>query len=233
MKIFGVGTDTKTVKGQKVGVLTAICYLAPSDESEVINTCPNASPGCREACLFTAGRGRFDNVKTARINKTLAFVNDRESWLTQAKSEVVSLVRKAGKQNMVPAVRLNGTSDVAWESVRLDGKSLMEHFPSVQFYDYTKAPARMKRYLAGQFPANYHLTFSRSEENQEDVEEISRLGGNVAVVFNGELPETYLGQPVINGDLSDVRFNDPKGCIVGLSGKGKGKKDLTGFVVMV
>ena len=53
---------------------------------------------------------------------------------------------------------------------------------------------------------------------------------NVAAVFH-EVPETYLGRKVINGDETDLRFLDPKGVIVGLKAKGKAKKDKTGFVV--
>ena len=37
--------------------------------------------------------------------------------------------------------------------------------------------------------------------------------------------------PIWNGDLSDVRFNDPLNGIVALQAKGKGKKDLSGFVL--
>ena len=77
MSLLSINADAKTAKGTEYGVLTGILYLAPSDESGVINTCPNATPGCREACLFTAGRGAFDNVKQGRINKTLWFHRDR------------------------------------------------------------------------------------------------------------------------------------------------------------
>ena len=55
-------------------------------------------------------------------------------------------------------------------------------------------------------------------------------GMNVAVVFR-ELPESYLGMPVISGDEDDLRFLDPPRYIVGLRAKGRAKKDTTGFVV--
>ena len=227
MKILGIGTDAKTVKGEKIGFLTGICYLAPSDESG-FNTCPHASAGCRQACLFSAGRGAFGNVKEARINKTLAFLNDRDGWMRQLIKEITALCKKAAKLGLKPAVRLNGTSDLSWESVRIDGKNIMEHFPNVKFYDYTKNPHRMRRFLAGELPANYHLTFSRSENNQADVEDIVARGGNVAVVFHKTLPATYLGRPAINGDESDIRFADAPNSIVGLIDKGKARKDCSG-----
>jgi hypothetical protein len=89
----------------------------------------------------------------------------------------------------------------------------------------------MISYLNGKMPANYHLTFSRKENNQAMVELIAKMGGNVAVVFADKLPATYLGKPVIDGDETDLRFLDGKGVIVGLKAKGKAKKDESGFVV--
>ena len=107
----------------------------------------------------------------------------------------------------------------------------MEMFPDVQFYDYTKHFNRMRKYVRGEMPKNYHLTYSRSECNQKLVEIISELGGNIATVFRNELPKTWLGKEVINGDETDLRFLDGKNKIVGLIEKGRAKKDETGFVV--
>lgn len=231
MEILGIDTNAKTVKGSEFGYMTGISYLAPSDESGVANTCPDASYGCRNACLFTAGRGAMNNVKEARINKTLAFFKNKNVWMKQLSFEIVRLVKKAGKEGKIPCVRLNGTSDLPWERVKLDGKNIMEHFSNVQFYDYTKSVARMKEFLSGKFPINYHLTFSRSEDNDADVNEVLALGGNVAVVFRGSLPETFKGFKVIDGDLTDLRFTDEKNVVVGLVEKGRAKKDCSGFVV--
>ena len=235
MVLLSVNADAKTVKGTDFGVLTGILYLAPSDESGVMNTCPNASPGCRQACLFTAGRGAFNNVKQGRIKKTLWFYRDREDFLRQLIKDITALIKKANKAGMLAAVRLNGISDIAWESMKVDGKNLMEHFPSINFYDYTKSPSRIVRFVLGQFPTNYHLTFSRSEtpENQADCKNLLATKVNLAVVFRGGLPSTWQGRPVVDGDVSDIRFNDPEGCIVGLKAKGKARKNDSGFVVQV
>ena len=231
MEILGIDTNAKTVKGSKFGYITGISYLAPSDESGVANTCADATSGCRAACLFTAGRGAMSNVKSARVNKTLAFFRNKNVWMKQLAVEVSKLVKKAAKENKVPCVRLNGTSDLPWERVKIDDKNIMEHFPSVRFYDYTKSFARIMDFLAGNLPPNYHLTFSRSETNDVQVETVLKAGGNVAVVFRGELPETYKGVKVINGDESDLRFIDAKNVVVGLVEKGRAKKDESGFVV--
>jgi hypothetical protein len=131
--------------------------------------------------------------------------------------------------------RLNGTSDVMWEriAVEVDGKrfdNIMLAFPDVQFYDYTKIPMRYRKSL----PANYHLTFSQSEDNASDVAEALALGVNVAVVFDKaeNIPATYKGRSVLDGDATDLRFTDVAGGhIVGLYAKGKAKRDRSGFVV--
>lgn len=225
MKLLGIGSDAKTVKGQKKGYLTAITYLAPSDASGVTNTCPSASKGCRKACLFTSGRGRMSNVMEARINKTKFFVNDEEAFMLQLKKENTAFIKRASKLNLIPCERLNGTSDIAWEDIELDGKNIMEHFPDLQFYDYTKRLTRMVVWLAGGMPKNYHLTFSRSENTSEKaVRDILKEGGNVAVVYADALPAYDFGAEVINGDESDLRFKDKRGVIVGLVYKRSAEK---------
>lgn len=228
-KILGIDTNSKTVKGQKKGYLTGIVYLAPSDASGVMNTCPNASKGCREACLFTAGRGAMSNVRDPRIAKTVAFHTDRKAWMTQLAKEITALVKRAIKNGLTPCVRLNGTSDIAWEDIPVLGASnIMRLFPNVQFYDYTKRPLR----VVNNRIANYHLTFSRAESNEKHVQTVLKAGTvNIAVVFRKTLPATFYGRPVVNGDESDLRFLDPAGVVVGLVDKGKAKKDQTGFVV--
>jgi hypothetical protein len=225
MKLLGIGSDAKTVKGQKKGYLTAITYLAPSDASGVTNTCPSASKGCRKACLFTSGRGRMSNVMQARINKTKFFVDDENAFMLQLKKENTAFIKRASKLNLIPCERLNGTSDIAWEDIKLDGKNIMEHFPDLQFYDYTKRLPRIADYANGKLPKNYHLTFSRSENTgDETVKDILNRGVNVATVYADELPAYDFGAEVINGDESDLRFKDKRGVIVGLVYKRSAEK---------
>jgi len=233
--LLSIDTNAKTVKGQAKGFLTGILYLAPVKESGAINVCPHASQGCAAACLFTAGRGAFDNVRSARIAKTLAFVQDRPAFMETLAADVAKLAKKASKAGMIPCVRLNGTSDLPWENIACgDSRNIMEKFPSIQFYDYTKNPNRIAAYLEGKLPRNYQLTFSRSEDNGQIALSILGSGGNVAIVFSSaKLPESYQGKPVVDGDDSDLRFLDPRGCVVGLKAKGKARRDLSGFVVQV
>jgi hypothetical protein len=235
MKLLSVSSDSKTIKGEVFGYYTAIMYLAPANESGEMNTCPNASNGCKSACLYNSGlAGVFPSIKEARIKKTKFFVDNRQEFMETLISDIKKLVTMSHKDKMIPAVRINGSSDLAWESIKINGKNLMEHFPDVQFYDYSKSISRMMRFLKGKFPKNYHLTFSRSENNYEECRKVLRNGGNVAAVFLKNLPEQFMGKTVIVGDDSDLRFNDAKNVIVGLTEKGsKAKKDKSGFVIKV
>ena len=219
--------NTKTKKGEAFGWITYGMHLAPSTLSGK-NVCPSASAGCAAACLNTAGRGVMRNVQEARINKTKRFFSDRNGFLSELRKEISRALKKAEKKGMEPCFRLNLTSDLPWESL-----AVINAFPNYQFYDYTKIKSRMLRYLAGELPQNYHLTFSRSEDTPDEfVHTICNTHrGNVAVVFNGDLPEKWQGLRVIDGDISDLRFRDPRGVIVGLRSKGRGKTDNTGFVV--
>lgn len=229
-------SNIKTVKGEKLGVKTAILYLSPGSISG-FNLCPFASIGCLFACLYTAGKGAISNVKSARIAKAKLFLSDRKAFVELLKIDIQAHIRKSKREGMNPAVRLNGTSDIAWENERgLDGKNLMESFPEVAWYDYTKSPIRALKYQLAKLPSNYHLTFSRSESNQTQVD--SLIGKvNVAMVFSTKrgnpLPLEYMGRRVIDGDETDARFLDESGVIVGLRSKGSGKKDQSGFVIQL
>lgn len=229
--------NAKTSKGESLGFLTAILYLAPYNLSGR-NVCSHASAGCAAACLFSAGMGAFQNVKDARIAKTHAFFADPKQFVEDLAKDISSAQRKAEREGLTLCVRLNGTADLPWENLGgHTGVCLMARFPSISFYDYTKNPARARAYLAGKLPSNYSLTFSRSECNGETARELAQLGMNVAVVFStkkgAELPKEWAGVQVTDGDVSDLRFLDPVGSIVGLRSKGQAKKDESGFVVSV
>ena len=235
MKLLNVDQNAKTVKGQKRGFLTGVLYLAPARLSGY-EVCPGRSEGCTRACLNTAGRGVFHKTQRARIAKTKWFFKDRDAFMLQLQDEIQALIDKAKRLGMTPVVRLNGTSDIAWERVPiLFFENIMEMFPEIQFYDYTKVSKRMR----GPLPSNYHLTFSLSEENLPEAKKVLRAGGNVAVVFR-KAPTTFLGAPVVDGDADDLRFDNqvPKGfsstqhagVIVSLKPKGRARQDTSGFV---
>ncbi len=240
MKLLSTG-NPKLMKGEKQGYLSFVLHLAPSKLSGY-NTCPMASVGCALACLNTAGRGGMfkkgettNAIQKARIRKTVEFFENREGFMQTLADDILAGIRQAKRKNMIPVFRLNGTSDIRWETIPVydynkDGivwyNNIMEMFPEVQFYDYTKLTNRRD------LPANYHLTFSRSESNEMDALHILANGTmNVAVVFD-ELPAKWAGVKVVSGDDTDLRFLDEQGVVVGLKSKGKAKKDNSGFTVI-
>lgn len=219
MKLLTIG-NTKTMKGENKGYLTGIMHFAPANLSG-FNVCPMASEGCRAACLNTAGRGRFSSIQASRIRKTQWFFRDRQAFMLQLVKDVQALARKASREGLTPVVRLNGTSDIRWEHVPVMGfQNIMEYFPNIQFYDYTKLQNRKN------IPSNYHLTFSYDERQHA-----APQGMNIAMVFD-YLPDTWNNKVVIDGTADDLRFLDPENVIVGLEAKGKAKQDVTGFVTL-
>ena len=230
--ILSVNADAKTTKGNKKGFLTGILYLAPHKLSGR-NVCAMAEKaGCIAACLNTAGRGGFNSVQKARINKTNRFFDDNAAFMDDLIYSIKALERKAARENLTPLVRLNGTSDIIWENVPAAGhKNIMAAFPHIQFYDYTKIPTRKN------LPANYDLTFSYSGVKSFQLANakaaLNTALSRIAVVFDkrDNIPANFNGRQCIDGDDSDIRHLDGRGVIVALYAKGKARRDIGGFVV--
>lgn len=230
--LFSIDTNAKTVKGQAQGFMTGVMYLAPAKQAGV-QVCPMAARAqCEAPCLFTAGRGAFNSVQLARINKTQQFLRDREWFMESVACSVETLLRKAEQASLTPVVRLNGTSDLPWEKFRVRGKrNIMQAFPTVQFYDYTKIAAR----FALCHEDNYDLTFSWSgaPDFAQQVNFARTFDARMAVVFRhrARIPETFEGMTCVDGDDSDLRFLDPQGVVVALYAKGRAKTSDSPLVV--
>lgn len=176
----------------------------------------------------------------ARRRRHASFYADRARFLADLHAEIARHEKKALKMGKVPAVRLNGTTDLPWHRMRYtyDGvryACLHEAFPNVRFYEYTKRPLSGQ----GKLPANLHLTFSVSERADSETHAAPYLaaGQSAAVVMfaaKHEHPDTFkigdVSYPVVDGDAHDARFLDPAGSIVALAAKGRAKTDTTGFV---
>ena len=246
MKKLLTTNNAKTIKGEKIAdkesglaYKTYILYMSSHINNKYgVNVCSHASKGCSDSCLVSSGfGGMFDSVKKGRTRKTEMFIEDRAKFINQIAQEISNAI-KLNKNKMVVIVRLNGTSDISYERFRIfeGGKNIMEMFPQVQFYDYTKNWTRFNDKL----PKNYHLTFSRSEENDEKAFELLKKGVNVSIVFD-KVPTEYKGYKVVNGDEHDLTFLHESGVIVGLRYKknttknGKEKNELaykSGFVIL-
>jgi hypothetical protein len=223
---------------------TMILHLAPAKVSG-FNVCPHSSAGCRAICLNMAGQGgcfKDHRLVTspchiARSGRTTLLKKYKNLFFEKLKLEIAQFLLQCKIKNTKPCLRLNGTSDINWVKAKdpATNKNLMELFPEIQFYDYTKDINQLKN-----LPKNYNLTFSRSETNHLQVASALEMGFNVAVVFDKKmgLPETYMGYPVFNADQTDLRFLDNelsgqgKPIIVGLLEKGYlARHDRSGFVI--
>lgn len=239
--LLSVEADPKTEKGTASGFITGILYLAPGQLAGVGNLCPHASAGCLAACLFTAGRaGIFESVNAARVMRTRFLHDNRAGFMAMLKGEIAALIRRAKRRGLRAVIRLNGTSDLPWETLAPD---LFTENPRLRFYDYTKSPRRALAFAAGKLPQNYHLTFSLAESNGASAALAIAAGVNVAAVAAGVTigkPFAFPGmaelRPTFNADRHDLRFldrpaKDGRGRVGILKAKGKARHDQTGFVI--
>jgi hypothetical protein len=227
MKLNLLTVDSpKTRKGESMGILTGILYMAPSDESGY-NVCPMAlkrddvadgiRSECSRSCLTFAGKGMMAAVRAARVRRTKLYFENRELFMSQVWADIVTLAARVAREGWSGLViRLDGTSDLGLAA------HFAPLFPGVQFVDYTKVLKRARQQTMAGHPSNWHITFSASEVTSDAlILGLLNDGVNVSMVFAGrDLPESYMGWPVIDGDVTDLRHLDPVGVIVGLRMKG-------------
>tara|TARA_R100000781_G_scaffold90102_2_gene55609 strand:- start:780 stop:1616 length:837 start_codon:yes stop_codon:yes gene_type:complete len=249
--LLTINQDPKTSKGTSKGYITAIIYMSPASLSGK-NVCSFSTAGCRAVCLNMAGRGQFNYIQQSRLNRTRYFLNDRVNFLNNLTLRISNFIEYAKRKELTPVIRLNGTSDIPYENIKIklndllqykklnnnkhkkvftafiqnngikESLNIMDIFKDIQFYDYTKYPQTRRPKAINQ--RNYDLTFSRAENNEaEALEYIRTNSGRASFVFSGKLPEYYKGLKVIDADKTDLRFLEPKNVITGLVFKGSKK----------
>lgn len=234
------------------GIYLAPATLARDAQHPYINVCP-CSQMCAKSCLNGSGQnkcatlmlkgiGGLSHIDKARVRKTHLFYDNRDLFMRLMIAEINQKKNHAAKKNMGFAIRLNCTSDLSLEQFIFGGKNILELFPDVQFYDYTKVPAHLK--LAKKYP-NYDITLSYDGTNWDLCKKYLDEGGKVAVVFDlyenkkQILPNEWRGYRVVDANLTDTRFLDPHGCIMGLHyhrvandyKTGKYKPEITSFII--
>jgi len=218
-----VNHSSKHVKAYNYNEMVYTIYLAPSNLSGY-QVCPGRTKECERMCLSESGHNQMDIHKNfinkSRIKKTQLFFENKEFFVRWVIEEIKSAKLKANKHGYRFSVRLNNTSDISPEDFYIieNGKkiNLLEFFPNVQFYDYTKVPERIR--LTMIYP-NYDLTFSYTGRNMNTcMQMLNNNNIRVAMVFK-KVPDQYMNLPVIDGDKYDMRYLDPKKCIVGLKFK--------------
>jgi hypothetical protein len=218
-----LGSVSMTTKHQKsidYGELTYSLYLAPANTSGY-EVCPGRTAECTRLCLNESGMNtmtqttRGDVINDSRITKTKLFFEHRDFFMKWLIFEIKSAQAKANRMGYKFSVRLNNTSDISPRAFAIDGKNILEIFPDVQFYEYTKVPARVELM---KMHKNYDVTFSYTGYNLDTCHEMLSNKIRVAVVFK-KVPDTFMGYPVINGDDYDMRYKDDQAVIVGLKYK--------------
>jgi hypothetical protein len=228
IKQLGIGylgsysKSAKMVYSENAGTLTYCLYLAPANMSGY-EVCP-CSEFCRKFCLNGSGRNKGDiiekgpegsRINNSRIKKTKLFFENKDLFMQLMIAEINRSRNYARKRGLNFAVRINGTSDISPEDFIYNGKNILEIYPDIQFYDYTKVYSRIG--LLDKYP-NYDLTYSYNGHNWGCCENFLERGGKVAVVFENQdmLPMKFKGYNVWDANGYDMRFMDPKGWIMGL-----------------
>lgn len=214
-KLLGEGDANP--KTEKNDVPTMGLSLYPADGVGFGNVCPFAKV-CVKPCLAHQGQGPVPNVQGPRVAKTVLWLLARDWFLAKLTRELANFRNRETAETI--GVRLNMFSDIPWEHY-----GVIDAFPGITFYDYTKNPRRV-----GMIRPNYWVTFSYDGFNGDHAERVLASGGNVSVVFYNPtksavcgkaahrqtLPKSWRGFRVIDGGKTDWRPDDPRGVIVGL-----------------
>lgn len=221
--------NAKTLKALALGYRVAVLHLLPAKRSGR-NLCPFSSAGCRKVCLTDLGRLGLPAAKQAQAARSQLY-NDHfaefKAWLL---GDLRRHIAYSIKRDLIPCIRFGGTHE---PTARL--WDILRDYPQLQGYDYAKSPHTAELFLQRRLPGNYYITFSRSEDNDSLCVPLIERGCNVAVVWrrskSEDLPKTWRGFPVVDGDSSDLRFLDPRGVVIGLRAKGSARRDRSGFVL--
>jgi len=220
----GIATSAKISHSQEYShQYTYGLYLAPASLSGY-NVCSHSTPECRMGCLNTSGRAGIEEfagltkIADARIKKTKLFYEHPEFFMAWLMAEIEAGQRKAKKDGYYFSVRLNCTSDIDWQNVKINDKNIFDTYPEISFYDYTKS---IDKFM--DIAPNYHLTYSFTGRNWNGCKILLKRGFNIAMIFNvktnAEIPTEFEGYKTVQGDLTDYRVSDTKSIIVALKWK--------------
>mgnify|MGYP000109049364 CR=1 FL=1 len=245
MKLLATNAKLEKATEQTQQYMVTGLTLAPHGLSGH-QVCDEHSPGCAGGCnMWWSGRKVTQPARDAALRRTKWLFEDPKGFRKQLHKDLCLHCRRCDKLDLLPAARLNMASDLEWFDV-------IEQWPIIHFYDYTKIRSRFRDYLDGKLPSNYHLTFSRHERHKPTtIASYLSKGGNVSVVFDidyfpsvgrvAPMPARHMigsqSFPVINGDSHDIRLPwiDGKGVVVGLALKGtrdsKARAVKKGFAV--
>lgn len=204
--------NKKISKAKEFGYLQIGLHLLPYNLSGY-NVCKFATKSCKQICLNFSGNGGLSKVQQSRLNKTKFFFEDRDNFMRLLDAEIYFYKRLATINNKKLCVRLNLTSDIDFQQIFIDNVSLFEKHSDIQFLDYTKEYDRISLY------DNYELIYSYDQINHKKALKVLERGDKLAVVFEKEKPKLFEGFNVVDGDIHDLIFLQPKNTVVGLKYK--------------
>lgn len=214
--------SVKTIKGESRGILTGVVYMSPAKKIEAdLYSCSNfIEAECSGPCLAGSGHGGDAQATKARKDRLDLLIKSPSLFFEILSREIFRLEKKAAKEGMSTAYRLNGTTDLRWDRIIYNGRSIFQHYSKLQWYDYTK---NIETYKAHSL-LGVDMTFSFYRAVDRNVlQDLLDNGGKVAIAYYDEKPLTQrIGDRdyrVIDGDEHDARFLDPKGVIVALKYK--------------
>jgi hypothetical protein len=214
-KLLGDGDANPKTKSVAVTMVGLSLFPARGVRIPGFNICPKAVT-CVASCLAHQGQGPVPTVKGSRAAKTVLFALCRDWFMARLRRELDTFVRN--NPDVPLGARLNMFSDVEWETL-----GIIDEYPMIQFYDYTKIPTR-----SGWLRPNYYVCLSYDGTNRKDCVETLRNGGSVSVVFydtdgkcgkaavKQQLPQTWEGFKVFDGNVTDWRPDDAPGTVCGL-----------------
>lgn len=186
-----------------------------------MNPCPRSTPGCRAACVIrTAGNNRFPSTVRGRAARTLTLLTEPLYAARLTVDRIDKFGRAVGPGGGV--IRAGVGDDIRAE-IYMPAMLEAAAANGLGAHAYTKWDVRQRPDCE-----LVHLTRSATGEggrwNWASIIGHARRGHNVAVALRiprgRPLPRSIDGVPVIDGDASDNRCADPRGCIVGLRAKG-------------
>ena len=207
--------------GRNAAALIA-SHTLPSGRAH--GTCVNDAT-CAEHCVVEHSFLATGDVVQRSRRALLAFLEaDPDAYATLLLRDLRALGRKAQREGQTLSLRLNTGSDVAFERW-LPGEFWATLAEFGHAYDYTKRIDRVGHLVPGVYRTTYSATAHTSAAS---IGRILGRGDTVTVVlpkpYNSHdktVPSSWGGFPMVSGDITDNRFLDPAGTLVGLSAKGK------------
>ncbi|MCP4242354.1 MAG: hypothetical protein GY772_17505 [bacterium] len=207
-----------------------------------VNVCVGSNDACRSTCLLYSGNNpTADSQTMVKLARSTALVMEPEAWIRMWMASIERHVGIAQRDDKVPYIRPNVLSDIPWELIC---PTIFEMFPELSFYDYTKVAGRRER---SNYDLTFSFSGTNMRHTEQELEEgktvavvywlpgaCLKKGAPKALVKkyaryvggSGPRPDcamvedyTFLGRPVITGDLHDFRPLDPPGSVVGLTYK--------------